>query len=118
MRTESRRHGKEVRRFLPHRFSCGPLVMGGLRSSGNNTLGLRGRHKCTLRQGPLVRREEVATAEEEEEERVTEERESVAGLICCRVEGKQFRAKPSTWVVSHAKRKVNTKLFACCSKRK
>lgn len=31
--------------------------MGGLRSSGTNTLGLRGRHKYTLRQGPLDSRE-------------------------------------------------------------
>lgn len=31
--------------------------MGGLRSSGTNALGLRGRQKYTLRQGPLDRRE-------------------------------------------------------------
>lgn len=38
--------------------------MGGLRSSGTNTLGLRERHKYVVRQGPLDRREK----EEEEGE--------------------------------------------------
>lgn len=39
--------------------------MGGLRPSGTHTLGLRGRHKYTLRQGPMDRRERVEEAEEE-----------------------------------------------------
>lgn len=55
MRGEERKYGKE-RSPLPYRFSRGPLVMGGFRSSGTNTLGLRERHKYTLRQGPLDRR--------------------------------------------------------------
>ena len=56
MRGEQKQYGKE-RSPLPYRFSRGPLVMGGFRSSGTNTLGLRERHKYTLRQGPLDRRE-------------------------------------------------------------
>lgn len=38
---------------LPYHFSHGPVVVGGFRSSGTNTLGLRETHKYALRQGPL-----------------------------------------------------------------
>lgn len=39
--------------------------MGGFRSYGTNTLGLRERHKYTLRQGPLDRRERVEEKEDD-----------------------------------------------------
>lgn len=56
--------------------------MGGFRSSGTNTQSLRERHKYTLRQGPLDR------IEQEEEGGAVRERASVAGSMCCRVEGR------------------------------
>lgn len=64
--------------------------MGGLRSSGTHALGLRGRHKYTLRQGPLDRRESGGG-------RVggscLRERECVAGLMCCRMEDNGSRTE-------------------------
>lgn len=71
-RKESKEGTARRRVPLPYRFSRGPLVMGGFRSSGTNTLSLRERHKYTLRQGPLDRRERVEEEEEEEEGAVRE----------------------------------------------
>lgn len=81
-RASNQRWGEESKVLLPYRFSRGPLVVGGLRSCGTNTLGLRGRHKYTLRQGPLDRRgggrvEGGGGGE------------SAAVMMCCRLAGRR-----------------------------
>lgn len=89
--------------------------MGGFRSSGTNTEGLRERHKYTLRQGPLDR------IEQEEEEGAVRERESVAGLMCCRVVGRGFeqddpqgqRGREVRWKRKIVIRKIRSNLIEC-----
>lgn len=58
MKKKSRGYSKQ-RSPLPYRFSNGPLVLGGFRSSGNNTQSLKERYtKYTLRQGRVDKGED------------------------------------------------------------